>query len=103
MSYHNDMATITKHHPYALRLPLKEAKALTRAQKKSGQSINHLIIQCVQKALPDVLVAFQPKPKRITNVDPLPDEVLKRIYSRPERDEKGVERFMKAQAFGGRD
>jgi len=37
-------------------------------------------------------------PKRTTNVDPLPDEVLDRIYSRPERDEKGLDRWVKAQA-----
>ncbi|HEY3761978.1 MAG TPA: hypothetical protein VGN23_09545 [Verrucomicrobiae bacterium] len=96
------MSADAKHHPYALRLPLKEAEALARAQKKSGQSINRLIVQCVQRALPEI-IATRPKSKRITNVDPLPDEVLDRIYSNPERDEQGLERFMKAQAFGGRD
>jgi len=40
--------------------------------------------------------------QRITNVDPLPDEVLERIYSRPERDERGLNRWVKAQATGGR-
>ena len=41
---------------------------------------------------------------RITNVDPLPKEVLERIYrKREEEDEEGVRRFIKAQAFGGED
>ena len=92
-----------KHHAYALRLPRQEAKALAEAQAKSGQSRNQLIIQCVRQALPDVVAKFLPPSGRITNVDPLPDEVLERIYSQPERDEAGIERLMKAQASGGRD
>ena len=31
---------------------------------------------------------------RITNVDPLPDAVLERIYSRPERNERGLNRWV---------
>jgi hypothetical protein len=97
------MSAAIKHHAYALRLPRPEAKALAQAQAKSGQSQNQLIIQCVRLALPDVLAKFIPQSGRITNVDPLPDEVLDRIYSKPDRDEAGINRFMKAQAFGGRD
>jgi hypothetical protein len=97
------MRTI-KHHAYALRLPRQEAKALAKAQAKSGQSRNNLIIQCVRQALPDVVAKFIPQSGRVTNVEPLPDEVLDRIYFRPgEEDEKGVRRFMDAQAFGGDD
>ena len=93
-----------KHHPYALRLPQREARALAEAQAKSGQSRNTLIIQCVRQALPDVVAKFVPQSARVTNVDPLPDEVLERIYANPdEKDEKGVRRFMAAQAFGGDD
>ena len=33
----------------------------------------------------------------------LPDEVLDRYYSRPERDEAGIDRLIKAQATGSRD
>ena len=93
----------TKHHAYALRLPRPEAKALADAQAKSGLSLNQLIIQCVRHALPEVVAKFRPKPAPLTNVEPLPDEVWDRIYSQPERDEAGIERFMKAQTFGGRD
>jgi hypothetical protein len=98
------MNAASKHHAYALRLPRQEARALAQAQAKSGQSRNQLIIQCVRQALPDVLAKFLPQSGRITNVDPLPDEVLDRIYSKPEEeDEKGVRRFMAAQSFGGED
>lgn len=93
-----------KHHPYALRLPRQEARALAEAQAKSGQSRNTLIIQCVRLALPDVVAKFIPQSLRVTNVDPLPNEVLERIYANSdEEDEKGVRRFMAAQAFGGDD
>ena len=97
------MKAILKHHAYALRLPRQEAKALAQAHAKSTLSRNQLIIQCVRHALPEVVVKFQPKPVPLTNVEPLPDEVLDRIYSNPERDEAGIDRFIKAQAFGGRD
>ena len=54
-----------------------------------------------------VVTARPPKTKlegRITNVDPLPKKVLERIYRRrEEEDEEGVQRFIKAQAFGGED
>ena len=93
----------TKHHAYALRLPRPEARALTKAQTESGLSRNQLIIQCVRHALPDVVAKFRPKPVPLTNVEPLPDEVLDRIYSNPDRDETGLDRFIKAQAYGGRD
>jgi len=103
LKYHFDMSAI-KHHAYALRLPRQEAKALAEAQAKSGLSRNQLIIQCVREALPDVLAKFLPKPGRLTNVEPLPDEVWDRIYSKPEEeDEAGVRQLMAAQAFGGED
>lgn len=87
-----------------MRLPPREAKALAAAQVKSGQSRNTLIIQCVREALPNVVSKFLPSSARVTNVDPLPDAVLDRLYANPgEEDEKGVRRFMAAQAFGGDD
>jgi len=93
-----------KHHAYALRLPRQEARALTEAQARSRQSRNTLIIQCVRQALPDIVAKFMPQSARVTNGDPLPDEVLERLYAKPdEADEKGVRRFMAAQAFGGDD
>jgi hypothetical protein len=94
----------TKHHAYALRLPRPEAKALAKAQAESGLSRNQLIIQCVRQALPDVVAKLLPKPARLTNVEPLPDEVLERIYSNPERDDEvSIRRLIAAQPLGGED
>jgi hypothetical protein len=47
----------------------------------------------------DKLVQELGPQRRITNVDPLPDAVLERVYSRRERDESGIEHLIKAQAF----
>ena len=58
--------------------------------------------QSMKLGLDQLVETLAPEP-RITNVDPLSDEVLDRYYSRPERDEAGVDRFIKAQAVGGPD
>ena len=93
-----------KHQAYALRLPPSESRALAEAQAKSGQSRNTLIVQCVRHALPEVVAKFLPRSARASNVAPLSAEVLDRIYAKPdEADEKGVRRFIAAQAFGGDD
>jgi hypothetical protein len=75
------MSSNVKHHPYALRIPVDDARELTKAQKISGQSINQLVVLCVRKALPEVVSAFR-SPGRITNVQPLPATAWRRIYAR---------------------
>ena len=91
----------TKQYP--LRLPIADAQSLATASEQTAQPVSQLIIQCVRRALADVVASNRPKSNRLTNVDPLPDAVLDRIYSQPERDEAGLERFTRAQAVGGRD
>jgi hypothetical protein len=88
----------TKQYP--LSLPLKDARQLAAAKKKSGLPVSQLILQCIRRALPD-LVAEHGVKSRLTNVDPLPESVLHRIYSQPERDEAGTQQLMAAQAWEG--
>jgi hypothetical protein len=77
---------------------------LEHSAQRTGQSVNQLILACVRAALPRVVEALAPGGGRVTNVDPLPEDVLRRIYANPEEeDEKGVQRFMSAQALGGED
>ena len=45
------------------------------------------------KTLPPV------KAERITNVDPLPDHVLEKLYREREDDTKAIQRMIAAQAF----
>jgi uncharacterized protein (DUF1778 family) len=74
------MSSTVKHHPYALRIPAPDAKALAKAQKISGQSINQLVMLCVRKALPDVLANFNVS-RRVTNIAPLSTAELRRSYA----------------------
>jgi|GEM_PF-1252826 len=73
------MRATVKHHPYALRIPAQDAKALAKAQALSGESINQLLILCLRKALPELMASFQPA-ERVTNVPPLSGVELRRIY-----------------------
>ena len=66
-------------------------------------SVQDVFQQSTRLGLPKLREQLANSGERITNVDPLPDEILERIYARPERDEAGVEQLMQAQAFGGRD
>jgi hypothetical protein len=73
------MSAILKHHPYALRIPAQDAGALAKVQELSGESINQLLILCLRKALPELMVSFQ-STERATNVPPLSVTELRRIY-----------------------
>ena len=73
------MSATLKHHPYALRIPAQDARALAKAQKLSGESINQLLILCLRKALPELMASFQ-SAERVTNVPPLSVMELRRIY-----------------------
>ena len=70
---------------------------------QTNVSFDRIVSLCVRKGLPSVRADLSTKSGRVTNVDPLPEKVLRRIYSRPERDEAGVNRLVKAQARGVRD
>lgn len=70
------------------------------AARDTGLSQADVVRQSVKAGLSQVRKRYV-SAGRVTNVEPLPDRVLKRIYRRPERDEKGVERLTKAQATGG--
>jgi hypothetical protein len=84
---------------YPLRLPIEDARSLAAASEDSGLPVSQLIIQCVRQALPGVIATFRPKTARLTNVEPLDEEVLDRFYSRLDDDLEGVKRFTTAQAL----
>ena len=98
---------VVKTLQYPTRFIGKDAKlkdALEQSAKATGQSVNQLILACVRTALPQVVEVLSPGTGRITNVEPLSDTVLDRIYRIPEEeDEEGVKQFMAAQAVGGTD
>jgi hypothetical protein len=74
-----------------------------KTAKETHLSVQDVFRQSTILGMPRLRAQLGKPIERITNVDPLPDEVLERIYSQPERDEAGIERMIKAQAFGGED
>ena len=83
--------------------PGEDKAALKAATHATGLSVNQIIVQSVRERLPAIVARHRTKAGRLTNVDPLPDKVLKEIYSRPERDEAGIDCLIAAQAKGARD
>jgi hypothetical protein len=82
-------------------IPLATPKDLLmevrRAAKETGLSMADTIRLSMKFGL-SRLVQQLGKQRRITNVDPLPEDVLERIYSRPERDDQGLDHWVAAQA-----
>lgn len=91
-----------KSETIPLAMPKDLLGELRRAAKQTNLSMADTMRQSMRLGL-DKLVERLGKRQRITNIDPLPDGVFERIYSRPERDERGLDRWVKAQARGGRD
>ena len=87
---------------FPLAIPEKLLSQIRRAARKTGLSIADTMRQSMKLGL-DRLVRELAPPARITNIDPLPNEILDRYYSRPERDEAGIDRLIEAQAIGGPD
>lgn len=75
---------------------------IRRAAKKTNLSMADTMRQSMRLGL-HKLVQQLATGQRITNVDPLSDKAMDRYYSRPERDDAGIDRLIKAQATGGRD
>ena len=77
-------------------MPRDYCVELREAAGKTGLSMADIIRQSSKLGLPLLLEQFGPA--RVTNVPPLPAKVAQALYSEPEDDTKGIERFMAAQA-----
>ena len=53
--------------------------------------------QCIKLGLPKLREQLSAKAGRVTNVDPLPDGVLKRLYCKREDDDASIRRLIAAQ------
>jgi hypothetical protein len=85
-------------------MPADLLAEVAAAAADTGLSKQDVIRQSTKLGLQQLRASLAAKVGRVTNVDPLPDKVLDRIYSkREEEDEAGVKRFVKAQSFGGPD
>lgn len=85
-----------KDRHYPLRLPAEDAKAVDAVCQESHVSFNRIVSLCVKQGLPAVRKSLSGT-GRITNVDPLPREVLKRLYDEREEDDKAIRRMIAAQ------
>src|ERR1019366_7651195 len=85
-----------KYMTYPLALPRDYCVELREAAGKTGLSMADIIRQSSRLGLP--LLLKQLGPARITNVPPLSAKIARALYSEPEDDAEGIERFMAAQA-----
>jgi hypothetical protein len=83
-------------------MPEELLESIKAVAKETHLSQQDVIRQSLKLGLPKLREQLIPR-ERLTNVDPLPRKVLARIYSRPERDEAGMERLIAAQPKGVRD
>jgi hypothetical protein len=91
------MKSTGKEYNYPLRLPDEDAKAVALLCRESRASFNRVVSLCVRKALPAVREALGVSPGRITNVDPLPAKIAKRLYKQTDDDGDAIRMFMAAQ------
>jgi hypothetical protein len=86
-----------KSETYPLALPPPLLKEIRRTAKETGLSLADAMRQSLKLGLPKL--REQLHVDRVTNIDPLPDHVLDRIYSQPDSDPELTRKFMKAQSF----
>ena len=65
---------------YPLRLNRADKKNVDAVARESGSTINQVLITSIRKGLPLAREALRQGRGRIANVDPLPDEIWRRIY-----------------------
>jgi hypothetical protein len=67
---------------YPLRLDRKDKQSVDAVVKASGRTINQVLVLSVRRGLPLAKEALCRTAERITNVEPVPEEVWRKIYSR---------------------
>ncbi len=91
---------MSRDRKYPLRLPVQDAEAVDTVCEEARVSFNQVVVLCVRKGLPAVRESLTGT-DRITNVDPLPDKVLAKLYTEREDDDASIRRLVSAQPKGG--
>jgi hypothetical protein len=86
-----------KSETYPLALPPPLLNEVRRTAKETGLSLADAMRQSLKLGLPKL--REQLLATRVTNIDPLPDHVMDRIYSQSDDDLELTKRFMNAQTF----
>jgi len=79
-----------------LAVPADLHKEIRTAAERAHVSMADVMRQSIKLGLPKFREQFPGG--RITNVDPLPKQVARKLYSEPDDDEEGIKQFMAAQA-----
>jgi hypothetical protein len=89
----------TKLYRYPLRLEQIDKRRVEAVVRASGRTINQVLTLSVRKGLPLAEQALCADAGRLTNVEPVPDRVWRRIYSRSDEvDECSGEQLKAAQS-----
>jgi hypothetical protein len=92
------MSKSPKEYHYPLRLASEDARAVDEVCRQSHVSFNRVVALCVRKALPEIRETLSTQTMRITNIDPLPSKVSKRLYGEADDDSDSIRLFMNAQS-----
>jgi hypothetical protein len=88
-----------KVYRYPLRLDQADKRNIEAVVRASGRTINQVLTLSVRKGLPLAKQALCADNGRLTNVDPVPEEVWRRVYSkRDEVDEYSSKELRTAQS-----
>jgi hypothetical protein len=85
-----------KSETYPLAVPPDLLTEVRRTAKETGLSLAEAMRQSLKLGLPKL--REQLAVGRVTNVEPLPPRVARRLYSAPDDDESAIKLFMAAQA-----
>jgi hypothetical protein len=85
-----------KSETYPLAVPPDLLSEVRRTAKETGLSLAEAMRQSLKLGLPKL--REQLAVARVTNVEPLPPRVARRLYSSPDDDESAIKIFMAAQS-----
>ncbi len=86
----------TKIYRYPLRLDSEDKRKVEAVVRASGRTINQVLTLSVRKGLPLAREALCSEAGRLTNVEALPDEVWRRLYSQKDEVDKSSAGELKA-------
>ena len=85
-----------KTEVYPLAVPIELYEEVRKTAKAASLSIADIMRLSLKAGLP--LVSAQLDAGRVTNVEPVPYRVARKLYEQPEDDEEGIRLLMSAQS-----
>jgi hypothetical protein len=84
--------------PIPVSMPDELLASIREASDETHLSQQDIIRQSTKAGLPIILEKLRSAGGRVTNFDPLPDKVSKRLYAQRDDDTDSIKLFMAAQA-----